>query len=72
VQTLDGDTVLIVAEQRGEGVHVQAVPVRIGRRTAEVAEVLSGVEEGTTVVVEGAAIVRAEILRRREAGIEES
>jgi hypothetical protein len=37
-----------------------------------VAEVLSGVEEGTTVVVEGAAIVRAEILRRREAGIEES
>ncbi len=72
VQTLDGDTVLVVAEQRGEGVHVQTVPVRIGRRTAEVAEVLSGVEEGTTVVVEGAAIARAEIMRRREAGSEES
>jgi len=71
VQTLDGDTVLVVAQQRGEGVHVRAAPVRIGRRNAEVAEVLTGVEEGQAVVVEGAAIARAEILRRREAGSEE-
>jgi len=72
IQAMDGDTVLVVVEQRGEGVHVRAVPVRIGRRTARVAEVLSGVEEGAGIVVEGAAIARAEILRRREAGSEES
>lgn len=71
VQTLDGDTVLVVAVQRGEGMHVRAAPVRIGRRNAEVAEVLTGVAEGEAVVVEGAAIARAEILRRREAGSEE-
>jgi hypothetical protein len=35
------------------------------------AEVLSGATEGTGVVVEGAAIARAEIMRRREAGSEE-
>ena len=72
VQAMDGDTVLIVAEQRGEGVHVRAVPVHIGRRSAQVAEVLSGVEEGIGIVIEGAAVARAEILRRREAGSEES
>lgn len=72
VQALDGDTVLIVAEQRGDGMYIRSVPVRIGRRNAETAEVLEGVDEETSVVVQGAAIARAEILRRREAGSEES
>jgi cobalt-zinc-cadmium efflux system membrane fusion protein len=71
VQALEGDTVLLAASPRGAGLHVRALPVRIGRRTAERAEVLSGVEAGTRVVVDGAAIVKAEILRRREAGSEE-
>jgi cobalt-zinc-cadmium efflux system membrane fusion protein len=71
IQALDGDTVLIAAERRGDGLRLRALPVRIGRRSAAVAEVLSGVEEGTMVVVEGATIARAEIIRRREAGSEE-
>jgi cobalt-zinc-cadmium efflux system membrane fusion protein len=71
VQTLDGDTVVIAATQVGEGLRLRAVPVRIGRRTEMMAEVLSGATEGTGVVVEGAAIARAEIMRRREAGSEE-
>lgn len=71
VQAMGADTVLIATEQRGEGLHLRAVPVRIGRRTPAVAEVLAGVPEGTSVVVEGAAVARAEILRRLEAGMEE-
>jgi cobalt-zinc-cadmium efflux system membrane fusion protein len=66
VQALNGDTVLIVSEQRGEGLHIRAAPVRIGRRTPISAEVLAGVDERDQVVVTGAAIARAEILRRRE------
>ncbi len=69
VQALDGDTVVIAAALRGSGLHVEAVPVRIGRRNAELAEVLEGVKEGTLVVTTGAAIARAEIVRA--AGAEE-
>jgi cobalt-zinc-cadmium efflux system membrane fusion protein len=69
VQALDGDTVVIAASLRGSGLHVEAVPVRIGRRNAELAEVLEGVKEGTLVVTTGAAIARAEIVRA--AGAEE-
>ncbi|HEY9429687.1 MAG TPA: efflux RND transporter periplasmic adaptor subunit [Gemmatimonadaceae bacterium] len=63
VQALDGDTVVIVAAPRGSGLHVEALPVRIGRRSADVAEVIDGVREGTLVVTTGAAIARAEIVR---------
>lgn len=69
VQALNGDTVVIAAAPRGSGLHVEAVPVRIGRRNAELAEVLGGVKEGTLVVTTGAAIARAEIVRA--AGAEE-
>ena len=72
LQTLDGEAVLVTAEPRGEGMHLQAVPVRVGRQGADVIEILAGVEEGTPVVVQGAAIARAEILRRREAAGEAS
>jgi hypothetical protein len=69
VQALDGDTVVIAAAPRGSGLHVEAIPVRIGRRTAELAEVIAGVQEGALVVTTGATIARAEIVRA--AGAEE-
>ncbi|HEU6452676.1 MAG TPA: efflux RND transporter periplasmic adaptor subunit [Gemmatimonadaceae bacterium] len=67
VQALDGDTVVIAAAPRGSGLHVEALPVRIGRRNAELAEVLGGVKEGALVVTTGAAIARAEIVRAASA-----
>jgi cobalt-zinc-cadmium efflux system membrane fusion protein len=70
VQALEGDTVLIVAAQRGEGLHLEAVPVRIGRRSPSAAEIREGVAEGTRVVAGGAAIAKAEIMRLRGAGEE--
>ena len=68
LQTIDGDTVVFVAEPRGEGLHVRATPVRIGRRSSERVEVLAGLEAGTAVVVRGVAIAKAELLKRRSAG----
>lgn len=69
VQALNGDTVLVAAAPRGSGLHVEAVPVSIGRRNAELAEVLEGAREGTLIVTTGAAIAKAEIARA--AGTEE-
>jgi RND family efflux transporter MFP subunit len=63
VQALEGDTVVIAAAPRGSGLHVEALPVRVGRRTAELAEILEGAREGTLVVTTGAAIAKAEIIR---------
>jgi cobalt-zinc-cadmium efflux system membrane fusion protein len=68
VQALEGDTVVFVAEPRGEGMQVKATPVRIGRRSAEQAEVLAGLDAGKAVVVRGAAIAKAELLKRRSGG----
>lgn len=68
VQALDGDTVVFVAEPRGEGLHVRATPVRIGRKSSERVEVLAGLASGAPVVVQGAAIAKAELLKRRAAG----
>lgn len=67
VQALAGDTVVIVARpQGGGGVLLESVRVRVGRRTAERAEILAGLAPGTPVVTAGAAVARAEILRRRD------
>lgn len=68
VQDFDGDTAVIAAERRGEGVKLSAVRVRIGRRDAQRAEVVAGLSPGTNIVVQGAAVAKAEILRRRGAG----
>jgi cobalt-zinc-cadmium efflux system membrane fusion protein len=68
VQALEGDTVVFVAEPRGEGMQVKATPVRIGRRSAEQAEVLAGLDAGKAVMVRGAAIAKAELLKRRSGG----
>jgi len=67
-QALQGDTVVLVAEPRGAGLFVRAQPVRLGRRTRDRVEVLAGVPAGTAVVVNGAAIAKAELLKRRGAG----
>lgn len=68
VQALDGDTVVFVAESRGEGLHVRATPVRLGRKSSDRVEVLAGLEVGAPVVVQSAAIAKAELLKRRAAG----
>jgi cobalt-zinc-cadmium efflux system membrane fusion protein len=65
VQSFEGDTVVITARQRGEGLHLAAQRVRVGRRNGDRAEILAGVDSTASVVVLGAAVAKAEILRRR-------
>ncbi len=68
VQSLSGDTVVIVAKEMGEGLLLEAKPVRIGRRDAMRAEILVGVTEGELVIARGATIARAEFVKRRSGG----
>jgi cobalt-zinc-cadmium efflux system membrane fusion protein len=68
VQAMQGDTVVIVSEPRGEGMYIRAMPVRVGRRTADRVEILGGLPQGTAVVARGAAIAKAELLKRRAGG----
>lgn len=68
LQTLDGNTVVFVAEPRGDGTHVRAARVRVGRTSSERVEILAGLEAGTPVVTGGVAIAKAELLKRRSAG----
>lgn len=68
VQAMQGDTVVFLAEPRGEGLFIQAMPVRVGRRTTDRVELLGGVPQGTAVVVNGSAIAKAELLKRRGGG----
>ena len=65
VQAREGDTVVIVAEQRGEGLFIEAVPVRTGRRAGDRTEILAGVSPGRRVIVGRAAIAKAELIKRR-------
>jgi len=67
IQSLEGDTVVVAAEPTGAegGMRLEAIRVRVGRRTGSHAEILSGLTAGTAVVTEGAAIAKAELLRRR-------
>lgn len=65
IQSFDGDTVVIAARERTNGVELEAIPIRVGRRTSERAEVTDGLECGTPVVTTGAAVAKAELLRRR-------
>jgi membrane fusion protein, heavy metal efflux system len=41
------------------------VRVQVGRRTHTLAEIVAGIDTGRTVVVGGAAVAKAEILKRR-------
>ncbi len=65
VQALEGDTVVIVADQRGEGLHIEAVRVRTGRRAGDRTEILSGLSLGRRVISGSAAIAKAELIKRR-------
>ena len=65
VQGFEGDTVVVTGRAQPEGLSLEAVRVRVGRRTEERAEILAGLAPGTPVVVRGAAVAKAEILRRR-------
>ncbi len=68
IQAFDGDTVVIAVEARGEGVFLEAVPVRVGRRSVQQMEVVSGLRAGRRIVVGSAAIAKAELLKRRGGG----
>ncbi|MEQ1690629.1 MAG: efflux RND transporter periplasmic adaptor subunit [Gemmatimonas sp.] len=68
LQALEGDTIVIAVEPRGAGLFIEAVPVRVGRRTADRVEVLSGVGVGRPVLLGGAAIAKAELLKHRTSG----
>jgi cobalt-zinc-cadmium efflux system membrane fusion protein len=65
IQAIEGDTVVIAADRRGEGLKLEAVRVRVGRRTSEWVELLAGMDTTRSVVVGGAAIAKAEILKHR-------
>lgn len=68
VQLYEGDTVVVRATRLGEGMLIEAVPVRIGRRTSARAEILGGVSAGDSVLVRGAALGKAEIAKRLSGG----
>ncbi|MBL0170134.1 MAG: efflux RND transporter periplasmic adaptor subunit [Gemmatimonadaceae bacterium] len=70
LQAMEGDTIVIATEPRGAGMFIEAVPVRVGRRTGDRVELLSGVGVGRPVLVGSAAIAKAELLKRRTGGVE--
>jgi cobalt-zinc-cadmium efflux system membrane fusion protein len=67
VQVMDGDTVVVVGRRVGDGMLLEARPVRLGRRSTDRAELLGGVAIGDSVLDRGAAIGKAELLKRRAA-----
>ena len=71
LQALEGDTVVIAAERRGSALFIEAKPVRVGRRSADQVELLSGIAVGQTVLTTSAAIAKAELLKRRTNGTPE-
>jgi len=68
VQLFEGDTVVIRGTRLGEGMLLEAVRVRIGRRSGVRAEILEGLSAGDSVVTTAAAVAKAEILKRRSGG----
>ena len=67
VQDFEGDTVVVTGVKRGGGMLLEALRVRVGRRSGGMAEVKQGLTAGAPVISDGAAIARAEILRQRDA-----
>lgn len=68
VQRFDGDTVVITASQRGEGMLLEAVRVRVARRSTTSAALAGGLAPGTVVVTRGAALAKAEIMKQQGGG----
>ncbi len=60
VQLFEGDTVVIRGTRLGEGMLLEALRVRIGRRSGVRAEILEGLSAGDSVVTRGAAVAKAE------------
>jgi cobalt-zinc-cadmium efflux system membrane fusion protein len=71
IQALAGDTIVIGAEARGEGLFLEAIRVRVGRRDGVRAEIVAGLTAGRPIVSRGAVTARAELLKRREGGSDE-
>ena len=67
IQELEGDTVVVAVTRRGDGLLLEAVPVRVGRRGAQEVEIVAGLRPGTTLVTRHAAVAKAELLKRRGA-----
>lgn len=67
IQDFEGDTIVVTGVQRGGGMLLEAIRVRVGRRAAGLAEVKSGVASGAPVVAGAAAVAKAEVLRQRDA-----
>ena len=57
IQTLEGQSVVFVPEEDG----FEPRPVRLGRRGAAYVEILSGLDEGDPIVVEGAFALKSEL-----------
>ncbi|MBX3173625.1 MAG: efflux RND transporter periplasmic adaptor subunit [Gemmatimonadaceae bacterium] len=68
VQLYEGDTVVVRAARLGEGMLLEAVPVRVGRRSSLRTEILAGLGVGDSVLVQGAAVGKAEIAKRKAGG----
>jgi cobalt-zinc-cadmium efflux system membrane fusion protein len=68
VQRFEGDTVVITASQRGEGMFLEAVRVRVRRTSTTRAALTGGVAPGTVVVTRGAALAKAELLKQQGGG----
>lgn len=68
VQLMEGDTVVVKGTRLGEGMLLEAVRVSVGRRSSQRAEILAGLVAGDSVVTRGAALAKAEILKRQGAG----
>lgn len=67
VHLIEDQSVVIAAEPTGDGgLFIEALPVRVGRRSGSAVEILAGLEEGRAIIVRNAATARAELLRRRE------
>lgn len=65
IQVMENDTVVVIANRIGEGMLIEARPVRLGRRNSRFTEILSGISVGDSVVNQGAALAKAEIIKRR-------
>ena len=65
LQNVDGEEVLFVPE--GEASY-RVRPVRAGRRSGSVVEIVSGLQAGEAVVVDGAFHLKSELLKARMVG----
>ncbi|HEY0929700.1 MAG TPA: efflux RND transporter periplasmic adaptor subunit [Gemmatimonas sp.] len=65
IQAVGTDTLVFVAESRGSEIHLRAVSVQVGRRSGDRTEIVSGVPVGAVVLTRGAAIAKAEFVKRR-------